>query len=99
LDDTVLEPNDTFYQTIPGLGNMTVDPTFYGAPVFLSKANFLDVPEEYINRVEGISPNRSRDDVFLDVEPISGASKLSIYLATNCYRYESLQQTPVELFD
>jgi hypothetical protein len=49
---------------------------FSGAPAFLTKPNFLDVPQEYVDKVEGITPNRTRDEIYLDVEPITGTSNV-----------------------
>ncbi|XP_065921005.1 lysosome membrane protein 2-like isoform X2 [Dysidea avara] len=45
------------------------------APVYGSKPHFLDCDESLHKAVEGISPpNRNRDDILADIEPITGSS-------------------------
>ena len=40
-------------------------------PVFVSKPHFLDADESYLHGVNGLHPNRSINDSFLEVEPVS----------------------------
>ena len=40
-------------------------------PVFVSKPHFLDADKSYLDGVNGLHPNRSLHDAFLEVEPVS----------------------------
>lgn len=42
-----------------------------GAPVFVSKAHFLDADPYYLSLITGLSPNRTLHDTNVDVEPVS----------------------------
>ena len=43
---------------------------FIDLPLFASKPHFLDGDPFYLRDVEGLHPNRSRHDSYIDVEPV-----------------------------
>lgn len=60
-----------YYNYSPnGLGNLTQVATL---PLFISKPHFLDADPWYVSSVVGMQPNREIHDVYLDVEPNTGA--------------------------
>jgi hypothetical protein len=60
-----------FYNFSPdGLGNLTQVATL---PLFISKPHFLDADPWYVSSLVGMQPNRDIHDVYLDVEPNTGA--------------------------
>jgi hypothetical protein len=64
--------NTDFNQFGPnGLANLTA---MLGAEVFVSKPHFLDGDSSLVAGVDGVGPDRSLHDIFLDVAPHSGAT-------------------------
>jgi len=49
---------------------MTVD---QGIPTFLSKPHFLDASSYLKDSVNGLNPNKTQHDIYIDVEPLTGA--------------------------
>ena len=70
LSEETLKINPKYYQSIEGLANMTVDK---GIPTFLSKPHFLDASSYLKDSVNGLNPNEAQHDIYIDVEPLSGA--------------------------
>ena len=69
IADNVLAVNPAFDQTVEGVANMTAA---IGAPLFISKPHFLDAVST-ASSVGGLAPNKDLHDLFIDVEPITGA--------------------------
>jgi hypothetical protein len=82
---SALDINDTFYQSIYGMANLT---SYYnGVPIYISKPNMLGVDPYYVNLTLGMNATEEKDDTFLYVEPITGITmnahkrlQLNIYL-------------------
>ncbi|MFX0027186.1 MAG: hypothetical protein ACFE8M_12300 [Candidatus Hermodarchaeota archaeon] len=70
LSEETLKVNPKYYQSIEGLANMTID---QGIPTFLSKPHFLDASCHLKDSVNGLNPNKTQHDIYIDVEPLSGA--------------------------
>ncbi|MFX0017266.1 MAG: hypothetical protein ACFFBT_07600 [Promethearchaeota archaeon] len=70
LSEETLKINPKYYQSIEGLANMTID---QGIPTFLSKPHFLDASSHLKDSVSGLNPNETLHDIYIDVEPLSGA--------------------------
>ncbi|MFX1494651.1 MAG: hypothetical protein ACFFBZ_10255, partial [Promethearchaeota archaeon] len=70
LSEDTLKINPKYYQSIEGLANMTID---QGIPTFLSKPHFLDASGHLKDSVTGLNPNEAQHDIYIDVEPLSGA--------------------------
>lgn len=68
--DNVLAVDAAFDQSTKGVANMTVDAG--GAPLFISKPHFLDT-DGTASSVSGLSPDRELHDLYVDVEPTTGA--------------------------
>lgn len=46
---------------------------YYGAPIYLSQSDFLHCdPAVTIDKIEGVEQNETEDDLFFDIEPITG---------------------------
>ncbi|XP_076316219.1 LOW QUALITY PROTEIN: scavenger receptor class B member 1-like [Tachypleus tridentatus] len=55
-------------------GVMDMSPCRYGSPVGLSLPHFYQASPSYLKTVEGLQPNESSHEFFLDIHPISGLS-------------------------
>ncbi|XP_074597416.1 scavenger receptor class B member 1-like [Brevipalpus obovatus] len=60
-------------QKIPS-GVFDISPCQYGCPLFLSKPHFLEADPYYLSTVQGLNPNISRHESWVEVEPVSGTS-------------------------
>lgn len=70
LEDHVLAPNPSYWQSIYGMGNLSLD---FQGPIFVSKPSFYEVDPAVANLVEGMGETSEiRDDTLLDVEPYTG---------------------------
>lgn len=72
LNVSSLMENADFYQFGPsGLANLT---SMVGAQVFVSTPHFLNGDLSLLNGVDGLSPDASLHDTYLDIEPKTGAT-------------------------
>jgi len=72
-NSTLVPSNAAFYQFGPsGVANLSA--TAAGTPLFLSKPHFLDADSYYLDALEGLSPDRTKHDTTIYVEPITGTT-------------------------
>eukprot|EP01088_Endostelium_zonatum_P014830 TRINITY_DN3391_c0_g1_i1.p1 TRINITY_DN3391_c0_g1~~TRINITY_DN3391_c0_g1_i1.p1 ORF type:complete len:815 (-),score=167.55 TRINITY_DN3391_c0_g1_i1:52-2496(-) len=62
-------PSELYFSQEKGFANMS---NVYNIPVMMSKPNFLDCEVKWQEKLEGVTPDSTRDDTFIDVEPITG---------------------------
>jgi hypothetical protein len=75
-DPTQREPDPRYYQSVPGLMNITApmaaDMGGVGPPLFLSLPGFCYADDSLTEGVEGITCDHLKHDIYLDVEPATG---------------------------
>ncbi|XP_022257300.1 scavenger receptor class B member 1-like isoform X2 [Limulus polyphemus] len=76
LANSTENPENSCFSTRRHLpsGVMDMSPCKYGSPVGLSLPHFYRASPSYLKAVEGLQPNESRHEFFLDVHPVSGLS-------------------------
>lgn len=63
-------PHSHYWQTIWGFANMSAQ--FNGTPAFFCNPHFYGVEKKWIERVVGVTPNKTRDWTKVAVEPNTG---------------------------
>lgn len=67
-----------------------------GAPIYASLPHFLDADEYYLEQVDGLKPNRSLHEFYIDVEsnlrsiPVGAKARLQLNVATPELRFRNI---------
>ena len=67
-----------------------------GAPIYVSLPHFLDADEYYLEQVDGLKPNRSLHEFYIDVEstlhsvPVGAKARLQLNVATPELRFRNI---------
>lgn len=67
-----------------------------GAPIYASLPHFLDADDYYLDQVDGLKPNRSLHEFYIDVEstlhsvPVAAKARLQLNVATPELRFRNL---------
>lgn len=67
-----------------------------GAPIYASLPHFLDADEYYLDQVDGLKPNRSLHEFYIDIEstlhsiPVNAKARLQLNVATPELRFRNI---------
>ncbi|KAL1455264.1 hypothetical protein WDU94_009371 [Cyamophila willieti] len=61
----------------------------FGVPMIFTSPHFYEGSEKYLSRVEGLNPNKEDHGIYMDMEPMTGASfDVRLRIQFNMFMYE-----------